>query len=799
MQYGVEIFPYKRFKEKIKEKKDNKQMNYIHVSKILIYFISSLLISRVLLLNIDNSTAPFGITFLIAMYVQKEKNNILPITIGGVAGYITIYNKVSDFPSYLIIIVTITALNYLLNRNSKTIKLSIIFIAIFTELLICEFIVRNLTLKIAFLTTFLQMLCILPLYFILERSIICIKELKTKHLFRSEEIISMAILISLIISGTWGMQIFQISLRNILALGFILILSYINGSTIGAASGIAIGTIIGISSNDILVFISVYGLCGFIAGIFKENGKWLSGFSYIITFLILKLYSNIGIEFKLVEVLIVVAIFFIVPNSIYKRINLELDWEKKQEYLNKNYVDKIKELLVQRLDNFSNVLYNVSNTLNDLADNEKLEMKNKSSALIENLADRVCSNCNMNNMCWKREAYYTYAAFGELIQNLQEGKKNQVPKEIDKKCIKRATLLNNGEDIVIKHVIKETWRKTIGEGRQILAGQINSMGDSLKEVINEFNSEIKIDSDSEKKIRKVLDSNRIKFNDVFCFLDKNNRLIVRLDLKSCGGTQLCAKKILPLINQVIDKSMCASDKGCSINPKTSECNILFEEMPKYHIASYVKRKCKSGEKYNGDSYVFGKSGDGDYMCVISDGMGSGPQAGQESKAVVELIEKFISSGFSKTMAINAINSIMSLKFSEDEKFTTLDLSGIDLYSGQINFMKVGAVASFIKSGKKVEVISSKTLPIGVLDKADVEIINKKVKNGDIIVMLSDGVVDYDSDNIGNVDWVVKYLKDSNSNNPKELVEGLIEKAKELSGGKVKDDMTAIVSKVYNLY
>ena len=33
---------------------------------------------------------------------------------------------------------------------------------------------------------------------------------------------------------------------------------------------------------------------------------------------------------------------------------------------------------------------------------------------------------------------------------------------------------------------------------------------------------------------------------------------------------------------------------------------------------------------------------------------------------------------------------------EEEKFATLDMQKIDLYSGKIKFMKVGAVESFIK-------------------------------------------------------------------------------------------------------
>lgn len=66
-------------------------------------------------------------------------------------------------------------------------------------------------------------------------------------------------------------------------------------------------------------------------------------------------------------------------------------------------------------------------------------------------------------------------------------------------------------------------------------------------------------------------------------------------------------------------------------------------------------------------------------------------------------------------------------------------------------------------------------------------------------MISDGVLDYDSDNAGRVEWIAKYLSETTISNPRELVDGIIEMAKKLSGGRAKDDMTAIVSKVYSLY
>ena len=224
----------------------------------------------------------------------------------------------------------------------------------------------------------------------------------------------------------------------------------------------------------------------------------------------------------------------------------------------------------------------------------------------------------------------------------------------------------------------------------------------------------------------------------------------------------------------------------------------MEETYKYNVSSFVSFNVKDGEKYSGDSYSFGKNKVGEYVTILSDGMGSGPEAGLESEAAIELIEKFNEGGFSENTMLNAVNSIMGMKFNEDEKFTTLDMNSIDLYTGEVQFIKVGASMSFIKRGKDVEVIKSSSLPFGIVDDMDVTPIRKKVKNGDIIVTISDGVIDTNKDNVGEYSWIVDYLK-AEQVNPEILAREILEMAKKRCDGRVLDDMTVVVSKLYSTY
>lgn len=64
-------------------------------------------------------------------------------------------------------------------------------------------------------------------------------------------------------------------------------------------------------------------------------------------------------------------------------------------------------------------------------------------------------------------------------------------------------------------------------------------------------------------------------------------------------------------------------------------------------------------------------------------------------------------------------------------------------------------------------------------------------------MVSDGVLDVEPS--GRVDWILDYMIRNEDSNIGDLAEGIIEEAKKISKNKVKDDMTVLVSKVYNLY
>ncbi|EGT0694468.1 stage II sporulation protein E [Clostridium perfringens] len=793
MQYGVKIDNYKRAKDSENVKKNMK----IEASSIglIMAMVAGLLISRVYLdmtFGVVQVLAPFGLAYLIAI-TNYERKYILSSSLGVIVGYITLFNKVSNFSAYIIIstIVTIISMSKL-NKKARNITS---FIIVFSGLFVYGVLVGSSDIILHLIGAISVTALVFTIYYVVSYTLKCIEEINTQHFFSIDEIVSIELFICLLIVGIGTLSINDISFRNIAAILFIIALAFISDTNMGAGAGITMGIILGFATGNLMESIAIYGACGLVAGIFRESGKLFTALSFNIIFIIVTLYSGVFNNISFIEALVGTGIFLLIPKKIYNKISLEINKDKKVGHFSEVRFAEIKDELTERLKDFTEVLSIMGKSLNNLVGNDKLAIKNKGNALVENLSDRTCSDCDMRYMCWKRELHQTYNAFSDLIRNY-ENNSGAFPHELEKKCIKKYALVKNLEDIMNIYMVNETLKSRLGEGRKILSNHINNMSVTISEIVDEFGNELHLCTDVEKSIKKSLLKYGINFGSLICYNDKNGRIKIKMQMENCMGSQTCIKTVLPIISETIGKNMSIGSEGCNINSKNNMCEIVIEEAPKYHINSHVAVATKEGEKFTGDSYSYGRTKDGNYITVISDGMGSGPEAGLESKVSVEIIEKFMEVGFDEKIAIDAVNAIMSIKFSEDEKFSTLDMNKIDLYTGNTKFMKVGAIESFIKRGNKVEVINSNTLPFGVLEEPDVDTVEKQVSNGDVIVSISDGVLDVKNDGSFDTTWLIEFLKNTKYRQPKDLSIAILEKAKELSGGKAKDDMTVVVSKVF---
>lgn len=153
----------------------------------------------------------------------------------------------------------------------------------------------------------------------------------------------------------------------------------------------------------------------------------------------------------------------------------------------------------------------------------------------------------------------------------------------------------------------------------------------------------------------------------------------------------------------------------------------------------VAKRPRSGGQVSGDAHLVRELDKGRVVIGLSDGMGVGPDAAYQSGTAVSLLDELLKAGFSQTMAVRAVNTALILR-SPEERFVTMDLALLDLLRHEAELVKVAAAPTFIRRRQRVEVIRSESLPIGILRDVTVQALYHKIEPGDILVMVSDGVL-----------------------------------------------------------
>jgi len=248
-----------------------------------------------------------------------------------------------------------------------------------------------------------------------------------------------------------------------------------------------------------------------------------------------------------------------------------------------------------------------------------------------------------------------------------------------------------------------------------------------------------------------------------------------------------------LLSEVVQFPVKASCPGRGYLSE-EEQYILFREQPEYYCLTGVARMVKEEQQVSGDSFSFFYENEGELAMILSDGMGSGEAAEQESESVLLLLERMLSAGFREETAIRLINSVLALR-AEQNSFATLDISRINLYGGTCEFIKIGGAATYIKRGKWLECVEAKTLPIGMLQKVDYDFLVKKLYDGDYIIMMSDGVLDAVPEQ-ERAEFLQQIIGEEPGQNPQVIAGRILNASLLLQNFEPKDDMTVLVGGVF---
>lgn len=656
-------------------------------------------------------------------------------------------------------------------------------------------------------------------YKIFVNAIDVIYEYGEKKVFSIEELMGASLLLAIAITALEPINILGYSLKNVLCILIVLILGWKSGILVGTTGGVTIGIVLGIIGNEPPITIAAFAIAGMLSGIFSKVGKLGVIIGFIAGNIIITYVSNDNIEPIILfqEILIASLGLLLIPKKAEVAMNELFDNSTLLPDMNKRALEESKET-VNKLSNISETISEMAKSYDEVAatvlenkedltcelENKEIfkkELNNNIDGMEDNIlyddiknSDEIINDIfkhlSKNKKLTKDVLILIFAKYNNYIIGTENGNINSSVENDMKDMI----------DVINKSYklskINFVWKKKLDEKNKSMSVQLQGVSEVISDLADDIrDSKNEKYTDKKELIRKILMQKGIVVSDIKIKKNDSDRTIVTIYTKDCDeNIENMAKKIGRVLTKVLQEKMTLQKKKSSLKPDNDSLVFSFISSDLYNLNVGIARAKKYDSPVSGDTSLQTKLNDGKYLLAISDGMGSGPEARKSSKIAIKMLERMLTSGFKKDVSIKMINSTLSANNDED-MYATLDILILDLYQGNIEFIKNGACPTYIKRNKEVELVNSISLPTGIVNDIDLVVYDKDIKDGDIIVMCSDGIVESNTEYLHKELWLKYFLEELQTDDVQQIADLIISEAIDNDYGKEKDDMTVIVAKV----
>lgn len=447
---------------------------------------------------------------------------------------------------------------------------------------------------------------------------------------------------------------------------------------------------------------------------------------------------------------------------------------------------------VVQADKFVSSLEKLSQAFLNMEEKENIIDDETYEGMCEDVREKVCKTCERQNICTEykmlREILFAAENYGAELNV-------ELKRKLQKKCIRAPHFWRTVLDVYKYEKQNIVWKQRMIENREGCAVQLGAFAQTIAHSTRELNASIFEDEHLERKIKMRFRKIGLKTLSTVFLVAENGCYEIHVTIKSVQGACVATKEVAQIISDCSGRKM-SLGKEERVVVGNEYVTIICLEIAKYHTLQGVARIGKGCDKISGDNFSLLEVPGGKQGAILSDGMGAGPAACRESSMVVEVLEELLSAGFPKETALQMLNTAMVMG-REEVKFSTIDMSLFDLHSGECEIVKAGAATTFIKYKERVERIKSTSLPLGVMTKLEIEQTKLQLEDGDMVIMMTDGVMD--ALPIGEQDFLMQMIiEGTQKSNPKEMAHHILEQVLECSGEVPLDDMTVLVVGIWRL-
>ena len=618
---------------------------------------------------------------------------------------------------------------------------------------------------------------------------------------RAEEAIAGAVLGICVLVGISDINLGNWYVSSVIGGLLVLLAAQVGGAGVGAASGAMLGLLPSVTRIVTPYAVGIFALAGLLGGIFRRWGRIGTVLGFALGYLMLTIYIADGVPGR--ELLINAGssalLFLLVPPRLFEILGTQVKDGVEREERETGAIDGGAEYPVwwktinQRLYHLTSLMGEVSVALE-----QKSEVHSEEDPLpdlIEDVREGLCKGCSRHDSCWHEEFYSTYRNLIDLIAIIEtEGKLDDrdCPETMRKncpRCREMAALLQQG---VESFKSKRYWKERYKEGRAIVSNQMRGVAEVLKDALAEMEDRATRQTDLEKIVAEEMRRLKIKCRDIQVYRMPNLDLEIHLSRRGCQSQGECAILLAPALSSRLGMRLEMSVKECSW-PPTEYCEVCLTPARELTLKVGIALVAKPGAPCSGDNLLTEELSGARHLLALSDGMGAGSKASRISQQTLGLLKHLLEARIDLKQAVHNLNTLLRLR-SVEEDFATLDLALINLRDGETLFVKLGSPPSILKRNKNTRLIIGGAPPVGILDRIELSESRIKLEPGDMLIMVSDGVLDSHFHAAERDTWLLDLARETDISDPQEMADFLLVTA--LAKGKRKpDDMAVMVARV----
>lgn len=506
--------------------------------------------------------------------------------------------------------------------------------------------------------------------------------------------------------------------------------------------------------------------------------KWASALAMLACTALMWLlgaYGNAGLPSFIMSAIGIVA-GVIIPKNVLAKVKSLSSGDNRRTYT--GVVNRRGRELASRLYSASDVFYDMSKTFESIASEESVFTPDR---LARDVAQNYCAKCADREQCFSALGEDTYSVLRPMADSaMNRGRVTilDMPPFITSRCTKTHSLASVINSTAESYKRKREIDDGAVVGKKMMAEQFAGIALVLDSLAEKSAKQVNFAGDGVDYVKSELLKHNIVASELLIEGTGSDISAVALVRDGDASKAVLARLMSRILKTKLEVSR-IEDKG-------DQKLVYLDSAPIFEVAYGLAECRREGEGVSGDSKSILCPSRSRRLFAICDGMGSGEKASKASRDAVNMIEGFYRSGFDDNIILGLVNKL--LKLSLDESFTTLDIAVINTENGGLDVIKLGSASSFIVRKDSVEVLSCTLPPAGILDGVQPLTCKYQLFDGDMLVMMSDGV--YDAlENRG----VSETIDELATSNPQILADELLDRAKKNGA---QDDCTVLAMRIF---